>query len=279
MRTVAAVLFKEMVSRPDHHLDLAFAALLIALDEYPALDIPKYLREIEGMTAAVRSDAVFSGKSQVIERLQRLNQFLFGIKGFRGNSADYYDPRNSFLNEVLDRRLGIPITLSVVLIEVGVRLGLKLEGVGLPGHFVVKCAVNGWEVFVDPFNKGEILGKEDCRKHVEEQFGPDFQFHRSFLDSVTKHQILTRMLANLKGIYLQRREFQRALGTVEKILLVNPDSSSEIRDRGAIHFKLNNLASALEDWVHYLKVQPDAADAAEVKNQIKVAGELLALRN
>jgi regulator of sirC expression with transglutaminase-like and TPR domain len=279
MRTLATELFKEMVSRPDPHMDLASAALLIALDEYPALDIPKYVREIESMAAALRSDVAFSGNTQVIERLQRLNRFLFGVKGFRGNRANYYDPRNSFLNEVLDRRLGIPITLSVILIEVAARLGLKVEGVGMPGHFVVKCEVNGWEVFVDPFNKGEILGEQDCRKRVEEQFGPEFQFHRSFLHSVTKHQILARMLTNLKGIYLQQQEFSRALSTVEKILLVNPNSSSEIRDRGSIHFKLNNMASALEDWVRYLEVQPDAADAAEVKNRMKAAAELMALRN
>jgi regulator of sirC expression with transglutaminase-like and TPR domain len=279
MRTLAAELFKEMVGRPERQVDLASAALLIALDEYPALDIQKYLREIDAMASVIRSEIDFSVGTRTMETIEKLNRFLFRSKGFRGNTEDYYDPRNSYLNEVLERRLGIPITLSLVFMEVGKRLGLRLEGVGMPGHFIVKCLHNGWEVFVDPFNQGEILLEDECRKRLELQYGTGFQFSRSFLDSVSKHQILTRMLANLKGIYLQREEFRKALGAIEKIVFINPESHSEIRDRAAVHFKLNNLSYALADWLRYLEMQPNAADAAEVKNQMNVAGQLLALRN
>jgi regulator of sirC expression with transglutaminase-like and TPR domain len=279
MRTLAAELFKEMVGRPERQLDLASAALLIALDEYPALDIQKYLREIDAMASVIRSEIDFFAGIRTMETIEKLNQFLFRSKGFRGNTEDYYDPRNSYLNEVLERRLGIPITLSLVFMEVGKRLGLRLEGVGMPGHFIVKCLHNGWEVFVDPFNQGEILLEDECRKRLELQYGTGFQFSRSFLDSVNKHQILTRMLTNLKGIYLQREEFRKALGAIEKIVFINPESHSEIRDRAAVHFKLNNLSYALADWVRYLEMQPNAADAAEVKNQMNIAGQLLALRN
>jgi regulator of sirC expression with transglutaminase-like and TPR domain len=279
MRTLAAELFKEMVGRPERQVDLASAALLIALDEYPTLDIQKYLREIDAMASVIRSEIDFSVGTRTMETIEKLNRFLFRSKGFRGNTEDYYDPRNSYLNEVLERRLGIPITLSLVFMEVGKRLGLRLEGVGMPGHFIVKCLHNGWEVFVDPFNQGEILLEDECRKRLELQYGTGFQFSRSFLDSVSKHQILTRMLANLKGIYLQREEFRKALGAIEKIVFINPESHSEIRDRAAVHFKLNNLSYALADWLRYLEMQPNAADAAEVKNQMNVAGQLLALRN
>lgn len=279
MRTLAAELFKEMVGRPERQVDLASAALLIALDEYPALDIQKYLREIDAMASVIRSEIDFSVGTRTMETIEKLNRFLFHSKGFRGNTEDYYDPRNSYLNEVLERRLGIPITLSLVFMEVGKRLGLRLEGVGMPGHFIVKCLHNGWEVFVDPFNQGEILLEDQCRKRLELQYGTGFQFSRSFLDSVDKHQILTRMLTNLKGIYVQREEFRKALGAIEKIVFINPESHSEIRDRAAVHFKLNNLSCALADWLRYLEMQPNAADAAEVKNQMNVAGQLLALRN
>jgi regulator of sirC expression with transglutaminase-like and TPR domain len=279
MRTLAAELFKEMVGRPENQVDLASAALLIALDEYPTLDIQKYLREIDAMASVIRSEMDFSVGNRTLDAIRKLNRFLFQVKGFRGNTDDYYDPRNSYLNEVLERRLGIPITLSLVFIEVGERAGLKLEGVGMPGHFVVKCLHAGREIFVDPFNQGEVLTEDGCRKRLELQFGTSFEFSRSFLDSVNKHQILTRMPTNLKGIYLQRQEFRKALGAIEKILIVNPESPSEIRDRASVHFKLNSFSSALADWVHYLEIKPDAADAESVKNQMNVAGQLLALRN
>jgi len=279
MRTLAAELFKEMVSRPESQVDLVSAALLIALDEYPALDIQRYLREIDAMASRFRSENRFSLEARPMDAIEKLNQFLFHTQGFRGNTDDYYDPRNSYLNEVLERRVGIPITLSLVFMEVGKRTGLKIEGVGMPGHFIVKCLHKELEVFVDPFNQGEILREDDCRKRMELQYGTGFEFSRSFLASVNKHQILTRMLANLKGIYIQRQEFRKALATIEKVILVNPESHSEIRDRGTVHFKLNNLSSALADWARYLQMQPGAADAEEVRNQMTVAGQLLALRN
>ena len=279
MKTLASELFKEMVGRPESQVDLVSAALLIAWDEYPSLDIQRYLGEIDSMAAVLRSEIDFSIEARGLDAIGILNHFLFHTSGFCGNTEDYYDPRNSYLNEVLDRRLGIPITLSLVFMEVGKRLGMRIEGVGLPGHFIVKCLHAGSEVFVDPFNRGEILTADECRKRFEAQYGTGFQFKRSFLNSATKYQILTRMLANLKRIYLERQELQKALVAIEKILLIDPELHSEIRDRGAVHFKLNNFSAALADWIRYLEVQPNAADAAQIKNQMNVAGQLLALRN
>jgi regulator of sirC expression with transglutaminase-like and TPR domain len=278
VRTLAAELFKEMIARPDEQVDLASATLLIALDEYPALDIQKYLREIDDLASAVQSEADWPAEN-TRGAIEKLNRFLFRTKGFRGNHADYYDPRNSYLNEVLERRLGIPITLSVLFMEVGRRLGLRVEGVGMPGHFIVKCVENDREILVDPFTQGEILLEAECRRRMEQQFGASLRFDRSFLDSVNKHQILTRMLRNLKGIYWERGEFRKAVGVLDKILLLNPEGSSEFRDRATAHFKLSNFSLALADWVRYLEMEPQAKGIEEIKRQMNIAGRLLALRN
>lgn len=272
-------LFREMVTRPEAQIDLASAALLIALDEYPSLNIQKYLGNINAMASKIQSNLDFSIQARPVEAIERINRFLFQVEGFRGNTEDYYDPRNSFLNDVLDRRTGIPITLSLIYMEVGKRMGLLLEGVGMPGHFIVKCLHQGLEIFIDPFHQGEILLEEECRKRLQQIYGNDFQFRRSFLDSVGKRQILGRMLTNLKGIYLNRKEFRKALSTIEKILLVNPDAAFEIRDRATVHYKLNNLSAALADWARYLELQPEATDSEEIKNNLNIIGQLIALRN
>jgi len=135
------------------------------------------------------------------------------------------------------------------------------------------------EIFIDPFHQGETLLEEGCKKRLLQIYGNDFQFKRSFLDSVGKRQILNRMLTNLKGIYLNRREFRKALSTIDKILLVNPDAVQEIRDRATVHYKLNNLCAALVDWARYLELQPQAADSEEIKNNLKIVGQLIAVRN
>src|SRR5437899_3280203 len=188
-----------MAARPEHDVDLAEASLLIAGEEYPDLDPVRYLARLDELGSALRHEA---GGARGEDAVAALNRLLFQVEGFRGNTEDYYDPRNSFLNDVLDRRTGIPITLSLIYMEVGKRLGLSLEGVGMPGHFLVKCLPEGLEIFIDPFHQGEILLEEGCKKRLMEIYGNDFQFKRSFLDSVGKRQILSRMLTNLKGIYL-----------------------------------------------------------------------------
>ncbi|PYV39268.1 MAG: hypothetical protein DMG06_23590 [Acidobacteria bacterium] len=278
-RTLAIELFREMVARPEAQMDLASAALLIALDEYPNLNVQKYLGKIDAMASKIQSNIDFSIQARPTDAIERINRFLFQVEGFRGNKEDYYDPRNSFLNDVLDRRKGIPITLSLIYLEVGKRLGLNLEGVGMPGHFIVKCVHQELEAFIDPFHQGEILLEDGCKKRLQDIYGNDFQFERSFLAPVGKRQILRRMLTNLKGIYLDRQEFRKALSAIEKILLVNPDAADEIRDRATVHYKLNNLSAALVDWTRYLELQPEATDSEEVKNNLNIIGQLIALRN
>jgi regulator of sirC expression with transglutaminase-like and TPR domain len=278
-RTLAIELFKEMVSKPEHRIDLASAALLIALDEYPNLNVQEYLHRIDKVASKIRADIDFPVQDRPIDAIERISRYLFQTEGFHGNIENYYDPRNSFLNDVLDRRTGIPITLSLVYIEVGKRLGLNLQGVGMPGHFIVKYLYRTVEIFVDPFHQGEILLVEGCKKRLRQIYGEDFQFDPSFLNSVGKHQILTRILNNLKSIYLSNKDYSKALNTIEKLLVINPDAPQETRDRAAVHYKLGNLSSALVDWASYLELQPEAPDSDEVKNYLKVVGQLLAMRN
>ena len=278
-RTLARDLFREMVSRPPEQMDLAAAALLIALDEYPELNVSDYLERIdllaERTSARLYSDAV----ERPMEAIESINYQLFEIEGFRGNQEDYYDPRNSFLNDVLDRKTGIPITLSVLYMEVGRRIGLKVEGVGMPGHFIVKCKHNGAEIFIDAFGRGEILLEEGCERKLTQLHGKDFQFNRSCLDAVNHSQILTRMLHNLKAIYWNQQNYAKALGVIEKLLLINPTAAAEIRDRGFAHYQLNHLSPAIRDWSRYLELRPGAPDAAEVSKSLKVAAQVRAFRN
>ena len=278
-RTSAPDLFREMVLRPPEQVDLAAAALLIALDEYPGLDVSGYLARIDTIAERTSAQLPLDAAERPLKAIECINYQLFEIEGFRGNQEDYYDPRNSFLNDVIDRKTGIPITLSVLYMEVGRRIGLGVEGVGMPGHFIVKCKQHDVEIFVDPFERGEILLEEGCQRKLTRLHGKSFQFDRSFLDSVNPGQILTRMLNNLKGIYWHQQNYTKALRVIEKILLINPSAPTELRDRGFAHYQLNHLSSAIKDWSRYLELRPGAPDAAEVSKSLKVAAQVCAFRN
>lgn len=278
-RTLATDLFREMVSRPPEQIDLGAATLLIALDEYPGLNMSGYLKRIDALAERTSAQLLSNAAERPMEAIESINYQLFEIEGFRGNQEDYYDPRNSFLNDVIDRKTGIPITLSVLYMEVGRRIGLKMEGVGMPGHFIVKCRQDGAEIFVDPFGRGEILLEEGCRRKLTQLHGKDFQFNSSCLDAVNHRQILTRMLHNLKGIYWNQQNYTKALGIIEKVLLINPTAAVELRDRGFAHYQLNHLSSAIKDWSRYLELRPEPSDAAEVSKSLKVAAQVCAFRN
>ena len=278
-RTLATDLFREMVSRPPEQIDLGAATLLIALDEYPGLNMSGYLKRIDALAERTSAQLLSNAAERPMEAIESINYQLFEIEGFRGNQEDYYDPRNSFLNDVIDRKTGIPITLSVLYMEVGRRIGLKMEGVGMPGHFIVKCRQDGAEIFVDPFGRGEILLEEGCRRKLTQLHGKDFQFNSSCLDAVNHRQILTRMLHNLKGIYWNQQNYTKALGIIEKVLLINPTAAVELRDRGFAHYQLNHLSSAIKDWSRYLELRPEPSDAAEVSKRLKMAAQVMAFRN
>jgi len=225
-------LFAEVMNRPENRLDLGRAALLIASEEYPGLDILRYVAKLEAMAAAVRRE--IEGTDDPVVKIDHLNRYLFLERGFRGNSQEYYDPRNSFLNDVLDRRLGIPITVSIVYMEVGRRVGMPLRGVGMPGHFIVKYASPDGDIYIDPFNKGRVLSREACEELIEQVYGEPVPFQETFLATVTKKQILARMLMNLKAIYIHTKDYLKALSVVERLLIIEPDAEQEVKDRAAL---------------------------------------------
>jgi len=267
MKEEARARFAEIVARPENELELDRAALLIAAEEYPDLEVERYLDQIDSFAgmARGRDDAA----ADPLVRIMRLRDLLFDELEFRGNVEDYFDARNSFLNDVIDRRTGIPITLSVVYIEVARRIGLRLFGVGMPGHFIVKFADEEQEILIDPFNGGRLLSEEKCHEMIEELYSGRMKFHPSLLQAVTKRQILTRMLQNLKGIYARAGDQHKTLGVIERALLINPDVAGEIRDRGLVYAGMERYTAALADLEEYLRRAPQAADAKEVKERIK----------
>ena len=263
--------FGEMVARNESDLELDRAALLIAAEEYPGLDIDSYLDQISSYAEMARSrDDLYADP---LLRIMRLSDLLFEELGFRGNVENYFDARNSFLNEVLERRAGIPITLSVLYIEIARRMDLKLFGVGFPGHFIVKFADDEREILIDPFNSGRILTEEQCREMIREIYRGELEFHPTFLYEVTKKQILSRMLQNLKGIYARAQDHYKTLGVIERALLLHPltdsDRANEIRDRGLVYSAMGRSVLALADLEEYLNIAPQSHDAKEIKEKIR----------
>lgn len=261
--------FANLIQRDEDKLELDRCALLIAAEEYPACNIDDYIARLDQLGDDFRQRSRCDEETSSI--LLRLRDFLFVELGFHGNEQDYFDPRNSFLNEVLDRRTGIPITLSAVFLEVARRIGLPLFGVGMPGHFIVKCHTVDRVIMLDPYQEGRELTEQDCRRMVSNMSGGNLEFDSSFLHAVNKRQILRRILQNLKGIYTRANDNARLLGVIERLLMVNPDDPVEIRDRGLVHSRLSRFGRAIEDLEGYLEMSPAAPDRDEIKRRI---GEL-----
>ena len=273
--------WQEVVARPEENIDLPEAALLIAAGEYRGLDIPHYLRRIDDMADALKQR--LRRDVSTTETIIALNHYLYEELGFSGNSGDYYDPRNSFLNEVLDRRLGIPITLSVIYLEVGQRLGLALRGISFPGHFLVKCPLRDGAVILDPYARGASLGMDELRQRLRavRSGAPDVREDevRRMLAAAGKKEILARVLRNLKSIYQQKRDPARALSASTRIIALDPKRAEEYRDRGAIYHELECFRAALADYRQYLALLPRARDAEAVKGIVAKLQPLAARLN
>ena len=260
--------FTTAIQLEDSSIELDRVALLIAAEEYPSLDVEEYLSLLDELAANSRRRMTADELNDPLLSAEILALHLFGEGRFAGNSKDYYDARNSFLNDVIDRGRGIPIALSVVFIEVARRLGIQLYGVGLPGHFLIKYTDTVNEIFFDPFNGGKILMEDDCRQKVEEMYQGRVPFHASFLKAFTKKQILSRMLQNLKGVYFNIGELNKALEAIERLLLLNPDSMEEIRDRGLVNFAMKKYAISRPDLEAYLQALPNAQDQEQVRKAL-----------
>lgn len=268
--------FAELTGRPDGRVDLARAALAIARWEYPGLAVDAYLERLDALARGV--DGV-RRSTDPVGRLHRLREYLFVEQGFAGNREDYYDPRNSFLNDVLDRRRGIPITLSLVLMEVGKRLGLAVEGIGLPGHFIAGARLGDSQILLDPFNAGALLTPEACEKLVGRALGRKVALKPENFAAVTRRQFLARMLANLKRIYWQREAWDRVVGVIDRLLVLDPKAAGEWRDRGLAWSNLGEVRRGLVDWERYLTEFPNAADHEAVKGHLRKARQKLAQLN
>ncbi|HEY6097935.1 MAG TPA: transglutaminase-like domain-containing protein [Anaeromyxobacter sp.] len=265
LESKARARFSALLQREPVPLDEA--ALAIAEEEYPGLDVEEYLVRLDRLGERV---SLGSPPARAASTLNALRRVLHEEEGLRGNEQDYYDPRNSFLNEVLDRRLGIPISLAVIWIEVARRAGLELQGVGFPGHFLAKYASpSGPEVFVDAFNGGEMLSAEECVARYRARTGGR-DLDRRYLAGLAPRQILARMLQNLKRIYVERRDDVRTFAVLDRILLLSPGQIQAIRDRGLVAARLGGGAAAAQDLEAYLARAPAAADAAEIRKVLAV---------
>lgn len=240
---------------------LAAAALVVARIEYPRLDAERYLARLDGMGDAARRrierHVDETGDSSTSSCIRAFNSYLFDDQHFVGNRERYEDPRNSCLNEVLERRTGIPITLSLVYMEVGRRAGLQIDGVNFPGHFLVRCpelATRGSGLIIDPFHAGAQLSEHDCRLLLQKHVGSEVAFNKSLLAPATRPQIVVRMLLNLKRIYVHMRSFPQARDVTELLLALTPSALSELRDRGLLAYHLNDVSAALRDLQTYLKL-------------------------
>ena len=264
----ATVRFQALIDRPDDEIDLAEGALLIAKKAYPDLDIGDYLSRIDRLAHGV-SERLPAAASET-DRILALNRYLFEELGFGPNVEDYYDQRNSFLNDVLERRVGIPISLSVLYIEVGRRVGLPLQGVSFPGHFLVKCKLEQGVVILDPYGSGTSLSLQDLQQRLRATRGGEVSraIVAAMLVAADKKQILARMLRNLKGIYLEQGDHNRALSVMDWIVSVIPGDAAEVRDRGLLFLRLEGFRAALRDLERYLALAPSADDAPQIRTRI-----------
>jgi regulator of sirC expression with transglutaminase-like and TPR domain len=277
--------FDELVRQPDADIDLARACLLIAKDAYPGLDVDGYVGEIDRLAARLRAQLPADCVAE--ERIVILNEFLFDELGFSGNVDNYYDPRNSYLNQVIDRRTGIPITLAILYMELGRRVGLPFEGVSFPGHFLVRLAVRGGVLVLDPFSGGvpqsESELRERLRRVIPEGAAQGVSVAElpldQFLEPASKRQILSRLLRNLKGIYRQTDKPERLLAVLNRMLAISPSASAELRDRGFLYQRLECWRYAMKDLSEYLDREPDAPDLDDVRAALMELGARCARLN
>jgi regulator of sirC expression with transglutaminase-like and TPR domain len=282
---IALEAFAEVLARDDVRIDLAHACLMIAQDAYPKLDVERYLGEIERMAMRLRGRTPQALSPE--ERVAALNEFLFDELGFSGNTEAYYDPRNSYLNEVIDRRTGIPISLSILYMSVGRRVGLPLEGVSFPGHFLVRLRLRNGVLILDPFAGGAPQSAAELRERLQRVIPPGALDRVAagelpldqFLEPATNRQILARVLRNLKAIYRDTDKPQDELDVLNRMVLVAPESSAELRDRGIVYQRLECYRAALKDLTDYVEREPNAADFEDVRVRMMELSALCARLN
>lgn len=259
--------FQKAISYPDEEIDLAYAALCIAQAHRPNLDPQHYLDRLDECAQVLVKQ--LPEERYPLKVLKALNHYIYDELGFRGNISDYYDPCNSFFDQVFDRRLGIPITLSLVYLELAKRVDFPMEGIGMPGHFLIRPCVDEMDVYVDAFHRGEVLFAQDCQERLQHIYGQPVTLQPEHLSPVSNSQFLARLLNNLKAVYLNRREPLPALGAIEGILLLFPHWWSERRDRGLILYELREWDAARQDLQAYVQANPEAPDTIVIQQLLR----------
>jgi regulator of sirC expression with transglutaminase-like and TPR domain len=254
--------------------DLLDGALWIARAEYPQLDAARWRTQVDDFAAAARASVRSGGRRAV----DRFNAYFFDELGFHGNAENYYDPRNSYVNDVIERRTGIPITLAALYCEVARRAGLRAHGVGFPGHFLAKCLLPDGDVLIDCFN-ARTVSREDCQALLDSFSPGGGKVTDEMLESASARDILCRMLNNLRRIHAGRGDFTRALRWIDMDLELRPDSPHSFRERGMLHVQTEQFGKALEDLERYRTLMPGAPDAAQVGEQIQLLRKLLSHLN
>jgi regulator of sirC expression with transglutaminase-like and TPR domain len=263
---------KQLLAGDDDAMELDQAALKLATIEFPALDFRPSLLALDRFAADIADRC--SDLSDGREFVRVANTYLFQEVGLRGNADDYYNPRNSCLNQVLDGRLGIPITLSVIYIEIGRRLAKRVVGIGLPRHFIIQYDDGNYSSYIDPFHGGAILSPEDCYRlaQVEDE-------NPRLLAPVRKQQIVMRMINNLRGIYFSQRSFEKAQEILNLLIEANPNSAEEYKQRGLVRLQMRRLIDGKQDLQKYLVLNPEADDKEEIQGQLHAVGKWLAALN
>jgi regulator of sirC expression with transglutaminase-like and TPR domain len=269
--------FSEIAALDESALSLDRAALTMALEEYPNLDVQSYLRRLD--TLAARAEVLIGVDRSAVSMIEGINEVLFVQEALRGNREDYYDPRNSYLNEVLDRKLGIPITLSVIYMEVAKRIGFPIQGIGFPGHFLIKHVSGERDIVMDAFELGRILTPNDCQELLDSIHKGAVDMNATLLQPMDKRMILTRMLYNLKGIYTQKEQYFKALAIIDRILMLNPGTPSEMRDRGFAYMQTSLFAKALSDLECYLSQAAAPEDSSYIQSHIKMLRSIVCAAN
>jgi len=260
-------LFAREVTKPEPDINLARAALLVAQEEYDQLPVELYLARLDQLAEEVKDR--LADETAPLLVLGELTDTLYRRRKLTGNRDAYYDPRNSFLNDVLDRGLGIPLTLAIVLLEVGWRLDLPLEGVNFPGHFLVRFKGDALDLLIDPFDAGKTRFEDQAQELLDKVYGGLVRLQPSFMRRAGRRQILVRLLSNLKGVYVNVEDYPRALAAVERILLVEPDAMGEVRARGLLLAKAGRRVEAADQFESYLELSPGSADAARIRAMVE----------
>jgi regulator of sirC expression with transglutaminase-like and TPR domain len=262
--------FRAAISGPDEEIDLARAALVVARIHYPDLDIEPFLDSLNALAAKVR--ARFDPEGPVLAQINALSGVLLRDLGLAGAAENYYDPRNSFLNDVLERKIGIPVSLSIAYMSVGARAGIALGGTAIPRHFLVRVLGESPPLFIDVYGKGRIMDLETCKQAVRRMFRGRIELHPEMFQIVSNAAIITRLLMNLKMIHLNRKQYASVIPILDRMILVDPADTALLRERGIVRYQLGQPELARRDLERYLAAARNPDDAHDIRALLRKIG-------